>query len=273
MSFLTTKNGTTLFYKDWNKGKPIVFVHACGMTSAFWESLMLNLGAQGIRCIAYDKRGHGRSDDPGHGYDFDALSDDLHSLLEQLDLRDVTLVGHSMGGGEVLRYQTRHGHAGRVSKLALLGTPDYLRLAADNPEGVPEDMITRVLAILSKDFPQWLNDNVDPFYLPETFGISNGIIQWTVNMMLQTSMRALIDCQHSTFTTDLRIDARQITIPTLVIHGDKDASIPLRCGQAIAGMIAGSHLKVYPGAPHGLIVTHAEQLGNDLLSFIHSERQ
>jgi pimeloyl-ACP methyl ester carboxylesterase len=268
MSFLTTDNGTTLFYKDWGKGRPVVFLHAWAMSSAFWEYTMLSFLSHGIRCIAYDRRGHGRSDDPGHGYDFETLTDDLHSFLEKLDLRDVILVGHSMGGAEAIHYQARYGHAGRVSKLALLGAPDCLRLAADNPEGVTDDQITYALGTIAADFPKWLDDNVDPFYLPDTYGISTGMIHWTIDMMLQTPLYPAIECQRQTLYIDLREDVRQIRIPTLVIHGDQDASIPFRCGQAIAGTIPGCVFKPYPGAPHGLMMTHAAQVNNDLLSFI-----
>lgn len=269
MSLLKTNDGTTLFYKDWGTGKPVVFVHACAMTSAFWEYIMLHLNSQGLRCIAYDQRGHGRSDDPGTGYDFDTLTDDLHSLLEQLDLRDVTLVGHSMGGGEVIHYQARYGHTGRVAKLALIGTPDCLRLTADNPEGIDSNLFEQILATtIAKDFPKWLDDNVDAFYLPATFGVSDGVIRWTVDMMRTTPMRTVVDCQRETFSVDLRNDVRQIKIPTLVIHGDMDASIPFRCGKAIAEAIPGSLFSHYPGAPHGLMITHADEVNKDLVSFI-----
>ena len=272
MSLLTTTDGTALFYKDWGTGKPVVFVHGAAMTSAFWEYIMLHLNSRGLRCIAYDQRGHGRSDDPGSGYDFDTLADDLHSFLEQLELQDVILVGHSMGGAEIIRYQARYGHSGRVSKMVLIGTPDCLRHAADNPEGIENDLFEEILATtIAKDFPKWLDDNVDAFYLPATFGISDGTIRWTIDMMRTTPMRTVVDCQRQTFRVDLRNDLRKITIPTLVIHGDQDASIPFRCGKAIADAIPSSVFKAYPGAPHGIIITHADQVNKDLLSFIHGD--
>jgi len=273
MSLITTTDGTMLFYKDWGTGKPVVFVHGCAMTSAFWEYMMLHLNSRGLRCIAYDQRSHGRSDDPGSGYDFDTLADDLHSVLEHLDLQDVTLVGHSMGGGEIIRYQARYGHCGRVSKLALIGTPDCLQLKDDNPEGIGNNLFEEMLATtIGKDFPKWLDDNVDAFYLPVTFGVSDGIIRWTVDMMRTTPMRAVVDCQRQTFYVDLRSDVRQINIPTLVIHGDLDASIPFRCGKAIAEAIPGSVFKAYPGAPHGIIITHADELNSDLAAFIQDDK-
>jgi non-heme chloroperoxidase len=273
MSLLTTTDGTTLFYKDWGTGKPVVFVHGAAMTSAFGEYIMLHLNSQGLRCIAYDQRGHGRSDDPGSGYNFDTLANDLHSLLETLGLQDVTLIGHSMGGGVIIRYQARYGHSGRVSKLCLIGTPDCLRKAADNPEGIEDSLFEEMLAAtIAKDFPKWLDDNVNPFYLPATFDVSDGIIRWTIDMMRTTPMRTVVDCQRETFRADLRNDVRQISIPTLVIHGDLDASIPFRCGKAIADTIPGSVFKAYPGAPHGIMITHADQVNNDLLSFINEDK-
>jgi non-heme chloroperoxidase len=270
MPFIKTNDGTTLFYKDWGTGKPVVFIHGAGMNSTFWEYNMVALNSKGLRCIAYDRRSHGLSDDPGTGYDFDTLTDDLHSLLAQLDLRDVTLVAHSMGGGEIIRYQARYAKAGRVSKVVLIGVPDYLRKAADNPEGIDSELFEQNLATtLGKDFPQWLNDNVDPFYLPETFGISEGMKSWTIEMMRQMPLRAVLCCQRLTFETDLREEARQIRIPTLVIHGDKDVSIPFRCGQSFSKLIPGCLFKAYQGAPHGVTITHAEQVNHDLHSFIN----
>ena len=177
-----------------------------------------------------------------------------------------------MGGAEIIRYQARHGHSGRVSKMALIGTPDCLRKAADNPEGIEDSLFEEMLAAtIAKDFPKWLDDNVDPFYLPATFGVSDGIIRWTIDMMRTTPMRTVVDCQRQTFRADLRNDLRKITIPTLVIHGDQDASIPFRCGKAIAEAIPDCLFKAYPGAPHGIIITHADQVNNDLVSFINGD--
>jgi non-heme chloroperoxidase len=272
MPFFNTNDGATIFYKDWGKGKPVVFVHAWAMTSVFWEYMMLHLNSQGLRCIAYDRRGHGKSDDPGGGYDFDTLTDDLHCLLEALDLQDVTLVGHSMGGGEGIRYQTRYGSSGRVTRLALLATADYLRRSADNPDGIDGHQLDDALATISGNFLQWLYDNVAPFYLPDIFGVSEDVIRWTIDMMLETSMRAVVDCQQQVMDTDLRREAQQITIPVLIIHGDRDASIPYHCGQALSAMIPRSIFRTYHGAPHGFIVTHANQLKKDLLSFINDEQ-
>lgn len=268
MSFITTNKGTRIFYKDWGTGKPVVFTHPWAMSSDFWGYILVYLQAQGIRCIALDRRGHGRSDDPGQGYDFDTLADDLEEFMEKLDLRDVTLVGYSSGGGEALRYQTRYGHLGRVSRLVLIGAPDCLVRTADNPDGVEAAIVNGVLDDIFTDFPQWLEDGVDAFYLPGKYGVSQGIIHWTIDMMLQTPMLAAMECQRNTLFTDFREDIRKVSIPTLVIHGNADASIPFRCGEAIARTIPGCQFRVYQDAPHGLIITHAEQIKADLLTFI-----
>jgi len=268
MAFITSNKGARIFYKDWGVGKPVVFTHPWAMSSDLWGYVMLYLQSQGFRCIALDRRGHGRSDDPGQGFDFDTLADELHDFMEKLDLHDVTLVGYSMGGGEALHYQARYGYTKRVARLALLGSPECVCKKDDNPDGIDVSALNGVLQDIVTDFPKWLQDGADAFYLPATYGVSQGVIRWTIDMMLQTSMLAAFDCQRNTFFTDFRDDIRQISIPTMVIHGTQDASIPFRCGQAIARTIPGCQFKVYEGAPHGLIMTHPEQIKADLLAFL-----
>jgi len=271
MGYLITKDNTKVYYKDWGAGEPVLFVHAWAMSSAFWEYTMLHLNSQGFRCIAYDRRGHGKSDDPGTGYDFDTLINDLHELIENLELRNVVMVGHSMGGCEAINYQIRYGHLNRLSKLVLIGTPDCLLQSVDNPEGLPTDALEQVLSVYATDFPKWINENAEPFYLPANFNISNEIIHWTINMMLQTSMKAVIECQRQVFYSDKRNAFPKIDIPTMVIHGDNDASIPYKCAQQISQAISKSILKTYAGAPHGLIISHAQQLYKDLIEFMNGD--
>lgn len=269
MSYFTTQDNTKLYYKDWGTGTPVVFIHAWAMSSAFWEYSMLHLNSQGLRCIAYDRRGHGKSDDPGKGYNFDTLTQDLHELIENLDLKDAVLVGNSMGACEAVIYQSKYGHLKRLSKLVLIGTPDRLLQSVDNPEGIPVAALEHVLSVYSTDFPKWLNENAIPFYLPKQFNVSNEIIQWTTDMMLQTSMKAVIECQRQVFYSDKRKELQEINIPTMIIHGDNDASIPYKCAQEISKAIPNSILKTYTGAPHGLIISHAQQLYKDLTAFIN----
>lgn len=264
--FIETSDRTSLFYKDWGTGKPILFIHGWALNSDMWQYQMLHLASQGLRCIAYDQRGHGRSSDPGQGYDYDRLADDLAAVIEQLNLREVTLVGHSMGGGEVVRYLSRHGNS-RIARVVLLAsaTPFMLK-TADNPDGVDKKIFDHMHAMWSRDFPKWLADNARPFFVPET---SPEMVQWGVRMCLQSSLKALIDCNQEVTQTDFRAELRKITVPTLVIHGDADQSTPLELtGRKTARLIQGSRLKVYEGAPHGLFVTHIDRLNRDLLAFI-----
>jgi non-heme chloroperoxidase len=264
--FIVTRDGASLFYKDWGNGKPIVFVHSWALNSDMWQYQMIHLAGQGLRCVAYDSRGHGRSSDPGQGYDYDTLADDLATVIEQLNLREVTLVGHSMGGGEVVRYLSRHG-AKRIARAALVSPSlPFLLKTADNPDGVDKSVFERLRATWSKDFPKWLADNARPFFTPET---SPEMIQWGVRMCLQASLKALLDCNRADTETDFRAELPKIAVPTLIIHGDKDVSTPLELtGRKTARLIPGSQLNVYEGAPHGLMFTHMDRFNRDLLAFI-----
>jgi len=264
--FIVTSDGANLFYKDWGKGEPVLFVHSWALNSDMWQYQMIHLAGQGLRCVAYDSRGHGRSSDPGRGYDYDTLADDLAAVIEQLNLRGITLVGHSMGGGEIVRYLSRHG-AGRIARVALASPSlPFILKTADNPDGVDKNVLEHLRAAWSKDFPKWLADNARPFFTPET---SPEMIQWGVRMCMQTSLKALIDCNRADTETDFRAELPKITVPTLIIHGDKDVSTPLELtGRKTARLIPGSQLKVYEGAPHGLMFTHMDRFNRDLHNFI-----
>jgi pimeloyl-ACP methyl ester carboxylesterase len=267
--FIATSDGASLFYKDWGEGKPILFVHSWALNSDMWQYQMIHLAGQGMRCVAFDNRGHGRSSDPGRGYDYDTMAGDLSTVIEQLDLREITLVAHSMGCGVVTRYLTRHG-AGRVARVALVSPSlPFILKTEDNPDGVDKNHLEQMRATWSKDFPKWLADNARPFVTPET---SPEMIQWAVRMCLQASLKALIDCNRADVETDFRAELPKITSPTLVIHGDKDVSTPLELtGRKTARLIQGSQLKVYEGAPHGLMFTHMDRFNRDLLAFIKGE--
>jgi non-heme chloroperoxidase len=264
--FLETRDHATLFYKDWGAGKPVVFVHSWATNSDLWQYQMIHLCGQGLRCVAYDQRGHGRSSQPGHGYEYDTLSDDLASLLEHLDLREVTLVGHSMGCGEIVRYLSRHGSS-RVTRVVLIGTATPFALKTpDNPDGVDRAIFDKIRASWAKDFPKWLGENARPFFVPET---SPEMIRWVIGMCLQASLKALVDCSRAMIETDFRAELPVITVPTLIIHGDADVSQPIeQRGRRTAQLIPGSQFKLYEGAPHGLMFTHMDRLNPDLLAFI-----
>jgi len=266
-SFIRTRDGVELFYRDFGTGRPVVFLSGWMLSSEMWNYQLLPLSEQGLRCIAYDRRGHGRSSDPGRGYDYDTLADDLASVLETLDLRDVTLVGHSMASGELVRYLSRHGDS-RIARLVFLApaaTP-FLLKTADNPDGVDGAFLEQFRsAVLLQDTPRWLAENADPFFVAET---SAAMKSWLMGLMLRCSMKASIDCHRAMASTDFRAELPRIRVPSLVIHGDKDVSAPIHLtGQRTARLIPGCRFEVYEGAPHGLFVTHLGRVNADLLAF------
>ena len=231
-----------------------------------WQYQTVVLAEHGLRCISYDRRGHGRSDAPSKGYDFDTLADDLAALLDSLDLHDVTLVGHSMGCGEVVRYLSRHGSA-RIARIALLSpiTP-YLQHSDDNPQGIPAAAFAGLRGLWRADFPKWIADNTKPFFTPNT---SPQMMQWVVDMMLRASLPIIIECNQQYVQADQRKEIAALNTPTLIVHGDADASAPIQLtGQRTAALLPSANFKVYPGAPHGLFITHMQQLNADLLAFI-----
>ena len=265
---IRTRDGTGLFYRDWGDGPPVVFVASWSLPSDSWAYQMLALSEAGQRCIAYDRRGHGRSDDPGRGFDFDTLADDLASVMDTLDLRGATLVGFSMGTGEIVRYLTRYG-AGRVARVVLIGTTTpMLAHAADNPGGVdPGVFETFRRDVLMRDFPGWIDSNMVPFVTPDT---PLGLRNWVRDMALRTSGKALLDCNRALTTADFRAELQSITVPALVVHGEHDATCPLELtGRPTAALLPNAQLAVYENAPHGLFLTHMAQLNADLLAFIN----
>jgi pimeloyl-ACP methyl ester carboxylesterase len=264
--FIVTRDGANLFYKDWGNGKPVVFVHSWALDSDMWQYQMIHLAGQGLRCVAYDNRGHGRSSDPGQGYDYDTLADDLAAALDHLNLRDVSLVSHSMGCGVVVRYLSRHGSR-RVARAALVApTTPFLLKTEDNPDGLDKRIFEQLRAMWRRDFPKWLADNAGPFFRPET---SPEMIQWGLKMGMRASLKAVIDCNRAVTETDFRAELTKITMPALIIHGDQDVSAPLELtGRKTAQLIPGGRLKVYEGAPHGLFITHMDRLNRDLHDFI-----
>ena len=265
--FVDRPDGTRLAFTDWGEGKPVVFVHAWALPSPMWDYQRGPLAERGLRCIAYDRRGHGRSSVPPSGYDCDTLADDLAAVLTALDLHDVTLVGHSFGSGEIVRYLTRHG-AGRIAKLALIApaaTPFVMR-TADNPNGVPAEALAAFRKTIEQDFPGWLENGKKAFFVPDT---SPSLQDWVKHLMLTTPLRVAVECNRIMTSTDFRTELPRITVPTLVIHRDKDASAPVDLtGRPTAQLIPNAQFKLYQGAPHGLFVTHKERLNADLVRFV-----
>lgn len=263
---VVASDGTSLFVRDWGNGQAIVFLAGWTLTSEMWAYQMAPLSEQGFRCVAYDRRGHGRSDDPGRGYDYDTLADDLASVLDALDLRDVTLVAHSMAGGEAVRYLTKHGKAGRVKQVVFLATTlPCLSQKADNPHGVPPAYFDQMRQQFYADFPKWIEDNADPFVVPST---SQQMRVWIKGMMMSASLKATIELNKAMTGADFRAELARLPARALYIHGDKDASAPVQVsGQPAAAMTPGAKLTIYEGAPHGLFVTHVERLNADIAAF------
>jgi pimeloyl-ACP methyl ester carboxylesterase len=266
---IVARDGTRLYHRDWGEGRPVVFLAGWGLPSECWAYQAAALSEDGLRCVSYDRRGHGRSDAPWKGYDYDTLADDLAAVLEQLDLRDVVLVGHSMAGGEIVRYFSRHGGA-RVSKVLFLAPLDPCPAhKADNPTGLPAELFDQFRTqVLMRDYPRWLEENARPFVTPDT---SAEMVDWVRGLMLGTTTKALVECNRAATTADLRLEIPNVTVPVLVIQGDKDASTPLETsGRRYAALAPNAELVVYEGAPHGLMFTHIERLNGDILQFARS---
>lgn len=260
-----TKDGVELFVRDWGEGRPLVFMAGWTLTSEAWAYQAAELSDEGFRCVAYDRRGHGKSDDPGRGYDFDTLADDLAAVLEARGLTDVTLVAHSMASGEVARYMSRHKGARVRSIVFLAPTTPFLTQTPDNPMGVPAAVFEQARKGWLHDFPRWIDENAAPFVTPET---SPGMIAWIKAQMTSCSMKAVIECNRAMVATDFRKELAGIKVPSLVIHGTRDASAPLELtGNRTAELVRGAKLKVIEGAPHGLFVTHIEQVNAEIRAF------
>jgi len=268
---ITTSDGTVIYYKDWGYGRPVVFSHGWPLNSDAWDDQLFHVASNGFRAIAHDRRGHGRSSQPWNGNDLDTYADDLAVLLEALDLHDVVLVGHSTGGGEVARYIGRHGNE-RVAKAVLVGaiTPLMLKTAA-NPKGTPIEVFDGLRAGLLADRSQFFADLARPFYGANREGsnVSDGVLRefWRLGMM--AGLKAAHDCIKAFSESDLTEDLESIDVPTLLVHGNDDQLVPLEDSAMLAKeLVADAELKVYPGAPHGLMTTHKGRFNADLLAFI-----
>jgi non-heme chloroperoxidase len=270
MSFHTTQDGTTIYYKDWGTGTPIVFAHGWPLSADAWDAQMLFLGEQGHRVIAHDRRGHGRSDQTWDGNTMDQYADDLAELIEALDLRDAMLVGHSTGGGEVARYIGRHGTA-RVAKAVLISAVPPTMLKTDNnPDGTPIDVFDGLRAGVHDDRSGFFQELALPFfgYNRPDAKVSQGVVDafWLQGML--GGIRPLHACVEQFSETDFTADLKKIDVPTLVIHGGDDQIVPIAdASLKTAKIVADATLKVYEGAPHGLCVTRADEINAELLAF------
>lgn len=274
MPHFTTHDGARLHYQDWGSGTPILFLAGAWLSSASWELQMLPLSQQGSRCLAYDRRGHGKSDWTGTGYDIDSLADDLGAFLDHVDLRDVTVVAHSMSGGELLKYIGRHG-SDRIARVVLVGsTLPFMAQSEDNPAGIPRMVFDMMRARRAADRPLWMEQNTQAFFATHLgTDVSSARIDWTVQQCLDCSLLASDAVVETMFETDFRDDVRALDLPTLVVHGDADASAPVDlCARAVRELLPSCEYREYHAAGHGLLITHAEQLNSDIVSFIAGDR-
>ncbi|MDP9171167.1 MAG: alpha/beta hydrolase [Acidobacteriota bacterium] len=271
MPFLTTQDGTEIYFADWGTGAPVVLIHGWPLCSDMWEKQATFLAEHGCRVIAYDRRGFGKSGQPWTGYDYDTFAGDLHSLLDKLDLHGVTLVGFSMGGGEVARYLSQYGTA-RVKQAVLLAavTP-FLLKTADNPEGIDASVFQGIDEGLRKDRPAFLKDFAPALYgrtlLKHT--VSDADLEWTQSMALRGSLRATLAAAKAWSSTDFRDDLKRVSVPVRIIHGTGDDTVPVTLtGRKSLQLLPNATLTEYEGEPHGLFLTAADRLNKELLEFI-----
>ena len=273
MSNITTQDGTQIYYKDWGSGQPVVFSHGWPLSSDAWEDAMFSFASAGYRCIAADRRGHGRSSQPWNGNDMDTYSDDLATLVDALDLRDAIFIGHSTGGGEVVRYLGRHGTKRAAGAVLVSDISPVMIKSPTNPGGTPMEVFDGIRAGVAGDRPQYFKDLSGPFYGANRPGsnVSEGLRDFFVTQGMMAGFPAAYFCVKVFSETDLTEDLKRIDIPTLIVHGSDDQIVPLGASALLSSKIVKqAELKVYEGAPHGLPSTLKDRLNADMLGFATS---
>jgi non-heme chloroperoxidase len=271
MSTITVKDGTTIYYKDWGKGPAVTFSHGWPLNADAWDGQMLFLMQKGFRVVAHDRRGHGRSSQATIGNDMNGYADDLAAVIEALDLKDVTLVGHSTGGGEVVRYMTRHGVKRVKGAVLIAAVPPVMLKSASNPEGLPIEVFDNIRKGVFDDRSQFYRDLAVPFYGANREGakVSQGLLDQFWLWGMQSGALNAYESVRAFSETDFTEELKKITVPTLVLHGEADQIVPIKdSGYKTAKLIPGAQEIYYPGAPHGLTATHQEKVNADLLEFL-----
>jgi non-heme chloroperoxidase len=276
MPTITTNDGAQIYYKDWGKGQPVVFSHGWPLSADAWEDQMMFLAGRGYRCIAHDRRGHGRSSQPWNGNEMDTYAGDLAALTEALDLHDSIHVGHSTGGGEVARYIGRQGTK-RVAKAVLIGAvPPLMLKTPANPGGLPMEAFDQIRAAVQADRSQFFKDLSAPFYGANRTGakVSQGLRESFWLQGMQCGFKAAYDCIKAFSETDFTEDLKKFDVPTLILHGDDDQIVPIGDSALLsAKLVKGATLKIIPGAPHGMCSTHKDQINAELLAFLQRSQQ
>ena len=273
MDYVKTQDGTKLYVKIWGTGRPVIMTHGWPLNADSWDDAAMAFAEAGFQAIAYDRRGFGRSSQPWSGYDYDTLADDLADVMEAVDAKDAALFGFSMGGGEVARYMSRHGGK-NVSKAALIASVvPFMLKTADNPLGTDQQVFAEMTAGMKKDRPHFFAEFFKSFFGAGLVSspVSKEVLDWAQGMTLMAGLKPTLACAQAFATTDFRPDLAAFNVPTLVIHGTADKTVPIdAAGRAAAQGIRNARLIEYDGAPHGLFASHKDRLTEDLLAFLKS---
>jgi non-heme chloroperoxidase len=273
MTYITTRDNTKLYVKDWGTGRPVILLHGWPLSADSWDDQAMAFADAGFRTIAYDRRGFGRSDQPWNGYNYDTLADDLADVLEVTGAVDATLVGFSMAGGEIARYLSRYSGKNVAQAALISSVVPYMLQTSDNPDGVPEAMLAQIGAGIKEDRAHFFAGFFKSFYGVGLVShpVSNELIENSLDVAMQASLKATLGCAEAFGTTDFRPDLAAFTMPTLIIHGTADQTVPIDAtGRAAARSIPHAKLIEYDGAPHGVFATEKDRLTADLLAFLHS---